>query len=158
MERLGVAMAENSQETAKRKCGGRPFPAGLSGNPGGRPKVIAEVRDLARQHTRKAIQTLVTVMQSGESDSARVAAANALLDRGFGRPRTDQPVTLDEMEGALANQGRAVLSAMASGRLTPSEAATLMQALAAQGRIVEIEDLAQRLTALEEATQGRSRK
>ncbi|MBA3573067.1 MAG: hypothetical protein H0W34_14085 [Pyrinomonadaceae bacterium] len=25
-------------------------------------------------------------MQSGESDSARVAAANALLDRGYGRP------------------------------------------------------------------------
>jgi hypothetical protein len=151
-------MAENSQETAKRKCGGRPFPTGMSGNPDGRPKAIAEVRDLARQHIRKAIQTLVTVMQSGESDSARVAAANALLDRGFGKPRTDQPVALDDIDGTLADQGRAVLSAMASGRLTPSEAATLMQALAAQGRIVETEDLAQRLTALEEATQGRSRK
>jgi DNA-binding response OmpR family regulator len=97
-------------------------------------------------------------MQSGESDSARVVAANALLDRGFGKPRTDQPVTLDEMDGALADQGRAVLSAMASGRLTPSEAATLMHALAAQGRIVETEDLAQRLTAIEEATQGGLRK
>jgi DNA-binding response OmpR family regulator len=151
-------MAENNGQTAKRKCGGRPFPAGMSGNPGGRPKVIAEVRDLARQHTRKAIGTLVKVMQSGESDSARVAAANALLDRGFGRPRTDQPVTLDEMDGALADRGRAVLSAMASGRLTPSEAATLMQALAAQGRIVEVEDLAQRVGALEEAMQRRTRR
>ena len=95
-------MAENSGQTAERKCGGRPFPAGISGNPGGWPKVIAEVRDLARQHTRKAIQTLVTVMQSGESDSARVAAANALLDRGFGKPRTDQPVALDDINGTLA--------------------------------------------------------
>ena len=151
-------MAENSQETAKRKCGGRPFPAGMSGNPGGRPKVITEVRDLARQHTRKAVQTLVTVMQSAESDSARVAAANALLDRGFGKPRTDQPVTLDEMDGALADQGRAVLSAMASGKLTPSEAATMLQALAAQGRIVEVEDLAERVGALEEAVQNRPRR
>lgn len=150
-------MAENSGETAKRKGAGRPFPAGMSGNPGGRPKVIAEVRDLARQHTRKAIQTLVKVM-SGESDSARVAAANALLDRGFGKARTDQPVTLDEMDGALADQGRAVLSAMASGKLTPSEAATMLQALAAQGRLVEVEDLAQRVGALEEAVQRRTRR
>jgi hypothetical protein len=149
-------MAENSGETAKRKCGGRPFPGGMSGNPGGRPKVIAEVRDLARQHTRKAIGTLVKVMQSGESDSARVAAANALLDRGFGKPRTDQPVTLDEMGGGLADQGRAVLRAMASGRLTRTETATMLQALAAQGRIVEVEDLARRLTALEEAVQRRT--
>ena len=130
----------------------------MSGNPGGRPKVITEVRDLARQHTRKAVQTLVTVMQSAESDSARVAAANALLDRGFGKPRTDQPVTLDEMDGALADQGRAVLSAMASGKLTPSEAATMLQALAAQGRIVEVEDLAERVGALEEAVQNRPRR
>jgi hypothetical protein len=75
-------MAENSQETAKRKCGGRPFRAGMSGNPGGRPKVIAEVRDLARQHTRKAIGTLVKVMQSGESDSPELAAALAFVRKG----------------------------------------------------------------------------
>jgi hypothetical protein len=53
--------------------------------------VIAEVRDLARQHTRKAIQTLVTVMQSGESDSARVAAANACSIAGLvGHERTNR--------------------------------------------------------------------
>ena len=128
----------------------------MSDNPGGRSKVIAEVRDLARQHTRKAIGTLVKVMQSGESDSARVAAAIALLDRGFGKPRTDQPVTLDEKDGGLADQGRAVFRAMASGKLMPSEAATMLQALAAQGRIVEVEGLAQRVAALEEAVQRRT--
>jgi len=82
----GVEMAGNSAGTAKRRGPGKPFAPGVSGNPSGRPRVICELRDLARQHTRKAIQTLVTVMQSGESDSARVAAANALLDRGFGKP------------------------------------------------------------------------
>jgi hypothetical protein len=29
----------------------------------------------------------VQVAQSSESDAARVAAANALLDRGYGKPR-----------------------------------------------------------------------
>lgn len=62
------------------------------------------------------------------------------------------------MDGALADQGRAVLSAMASGKLTPSETAILMPALAAQGRIVEVEDLAQRVGALEEAVHRRPRR
>ena len=31
--------------------------------------------------------TLVTISTSGESEAARVSAANALLDRGYGKPR-----------------------------------------------------------------------
>jgi Family of unknown function (DUF5681) len=35
------------------------FSKGQSGNPGGRPKVVGEVQELARQHTGEAIKTLV---------------------------------------------------------------------------------------------------
>ena len=35
---------------------GKPFQKGKSGNPGGRPRVVAEVRELARAHTAEAIQ------------------------------------------------------------------------------------------------------
>ena len=42
--------------------------------------------ELARQHTNDALDTLVEVMKSGQSDSARIAAATAILDRGYGRP------------------------------------------------------------------------
>jgi hypothetical protein len=45
---------------------------GVSGNPGGRPKVVTEVRDLARQHTGEAIMTLVAIM---ENEKAQPAAA-----------------------------------------------------------------------------------
>ena len=41
---------------------GKPFKKGQSGNPGGRPKVIAEVKELARAHTGEAIETLVSIM------------------------------------------------------------------------------------------------
>ena len=41
---------------------GKPFKKGQSGNPGGRPKVIAEVKELARAHTGEAIGTLVSIM------------------------------------------------------------------------------------------------
>ena len=45
-----------------------------------------DTRDLARQHTEVALRTLVDIAKHGASESARVAAASALLDRGWGRP------------------------------------------------------------------------
>src|SRR5262245_14390314 len=67
---------------------GKPFQKGQSGNPGGRPKEIAEVKELARQHMPAAIETLATIMKNPKaSDAARVSAATALLDRGYGKPQ-----------------------------------------------------------------------
>ena len=62
-----------------------------SGRPvGAVNKATTELRlnlsELARQHTNDALDTLVDVMKSGQSDSARIAAATAILDRGYGRP------------------------------------------------------------------------
>ena len=42
---------------------GRPFPKGVSGNPGGRPKVLGDVQELARQKSPEAITTLANIMQ-----------------------------------------------------------------------------------------------
>lgn len=47
----------------------------------------ATLSDLARQHTSTALGVLVDVAKKGESESARVAAANAILDRAYGKPR-----------------------------------------------------------------------
>jgi hypothetical protein len=69
-----------------KKAPGRPFEKGKSGNPGGRPKVIAHVRDLARAHTELAIVTLAEIAMNGDAPpSARVAASSELLDRAWGR-------------------------------------------------------------------------
>src|SRR5687768_8093404 len=53
--------------------------------PGGRPKVAAEIRALARDHGANAIERLVALMDS-KNESVAVRAAEALLDRGYGRP------------------------------------------------------------------------
>ena len=44
------------------------------------------LRELARQHTDEAISTLVEICRNGENEGARIAAANAILDRGWGKP------------------------------------------------------------------------
>jgi hypothetical protein len=50
------------------------------------PKAVTEIRSLARSHTRTALNVLVGVMRSNEATpAARVAAANAILDRGWGK-------------------------------------------------------------------------
>jgi hypothetical protein len=61
------------------------FQPGQSGNPGGRPKAVQEVITLAQQHTVASVERLAFWMQS-EDARASVAAAQALLDRGWGKP------------------------------------------------------------------------
>jgi hypothetical protein len=59
---------------------------GQSGNPGGRPKVLGDLRELARQHAPAAIKELVRLARNAKSETARVAAIRELLDRGYGKP------------------------------------------------------------------------
>lgn len=96
----------------RRKQGGpgRPFKPGASGNPAGRPPrpieqraIEADVRKLARQHGAEAVEKLVALMRGtvvvdvGDPENSKrivipvapptqLAAAVAILDRGYGRP------------------------------------------------------------------------
>lgn len=55
-------------------------------------KAPTEIRSLARSHTETAVRTLAGIMrQSKAPAAARVAAAQALLDRGWGK--ASQPLT-----------------------------------------------------------------
>lgn len=49
-------------------------------------KAKADIRSLARSHTNSAIKTLAGIMtQTSAPAAARVSAAQALLDRGWGK-------------------------------------------------------------------------
>lgn len=75
-----------SEDLVPRDAGGR-FAPGSRANPGGRPKAVAEVRDLARQHTEAAVEGLLEIAQNPRMAAlARVRAWEVILDRAWGRP------------------------------------------------------------------------
>jgi hypothetical protein len=86
-------------KAGKMSRGGRrstSFRPGQSGNLTGRPKRLAtiearrlfrDVADAARERTQDAIDTLFAIMKDPKAPAAaRISAAQALLDRGHGKP------------------------------------------------------------------------
>jgi hypothetical protein len=65
---------------------GRPFQPGQSGNPGGRPAIVGELRELARSHAPEAVAELARLAKDAKSETARIAAIKELLDRAYGKP------------------------------------------------------------------------
>lgn len=60
----------------------------IGGRQKGTPnKVTADVKAAAAKYTDEALRTLAKIMSDGESEQARVSAANAILDRAHGKPK-----------------------------------------------------------------------
>ena len=58
-------------------------------------KAPTDIRSLARSHTETALNVLAGIMrQEAAPQAARVSAATALLDRGWGKPT--QPIEAEE--------------------------------------------------------------
>lgn len=66
------------------------FVAGASGNPGGRPRVVREVRDMIEAIAPELIAELVEIARDRQQPGrVRIAAVTALFDRRYGRPRRE---------------------------------------------------------------------
>lgn len=61
----------------KREGAGRPA--------GSRNRATQEVQELAREHGPDVLSELARLAKEAESESARVAACNAILDRAYGK-------------------------------------------------------------------------
>lgn len=73
-----------------RKTGGR--------KPGTPNKATSDVKAIAGQYSAEAVNILIEIARTSESDPARVSAAKEILDRAHGKPAQaivgdeDQPI------------------------------------------------------------------
>lgn len=85
---MGSGPAESKPQAAKPRGAGKPFQKGQSGNPGGRKKKTQEDLDLeaaCRKLTPRALDVVVDVMQNGENERNRLAAAQIIIERAYGK-------------------------------------------------------------------------
>jgi|TARA_A200000113_G_scaffold180023_1_gene165745 hypothetical protein len=85
------------------------FIKGYSGNPGGRPKDEYNVIELARSYTTEALETLVELMRDGKDERVRGTAAQALLDRGWGKPKVEVLTENADYRAALQEVSHLIL-------------------------------------------------
>ena len=55
----------------------------------------ARLSETTKSYTDIAFSTLLDVAMNDSSDSARIAAANSILDRGYGKPKADIDEVVD---------------------------------------------------------------
>jgi hypothetical protein len=69
---------------------------GAGRKPGKVSAAKRELMDMAKDHADRALATLAQIMADpNEPASARVSAANAILDRGYGKPFQAMQITGD---------------------------------------------------------------
>jgi len=144
-----IDQQRNSTMTAERKRPPTGWKKGQSGNPAGRPRGTGEIASLRAAIAKRVPELLDAMMAKAlEGDTA---AARLLLERTLPPLKSTEPTQpLELPAGSLTDQGRAVLSAVATGELAPGTGASLLGAIGALARVSEIDELATRISALEE--------
>jgi hypothetical protein len=122
-------------------------------------KATAEVRELASEYGPAAIVELARLSTEAQSETARISACNAIIERAYGKAVPGRTVNIelpetDTAEG-VARGISAVLRAAAAGRITPGEASDFCSLLEAQRRAIELSDVEMRLAKLEALQGGR---
>jgi hypothetical protein len=136
------------KEQRKCKPGNPAWQPGVSGNPKGRTPGSGEVgklRAAIAEHVPAIVAKLVEMAKAGDAGAARL-----LLERTLAPLKaTDQAAPVALAGAALAEQGRAIVAAAGAGALTPSQAVQYLTGLGALAKLIETDELAARVAALE---------
>lgn len=127
------------------------FAKGKSGNPRGRPKSYRKVeslRQLIGEHAEKIVQRLI-LLAVNDGDTM---AAKLLVERCIPPIKPiELPVKIPmPADAPLAEQGRAVVLALATGKIPPTQAGVILSGLGSLAKLVELDELDRRITVLEE--------
>ena len=127
---------------------------GQSGNPKGRAAGSGEVAKLSAAIAGQVpaiLESLTAAALAGDVQAARLLLERALPP--IKAVELAQAVAIPN-EGSLTDQGRAVLAAVAAGELAPGQGAALLASIGTLARVVEVDELAARITALEVQQHG----
>jgi hypothetical protein len=109
----GLASTDPAIEPRVRRGPGNPaWRPGQSGNPKGRAPALVDIAALARKHGPKCVEVVFNLMTRAKDPKIKLAAAIALLDRGFGRPKQELDVN-----ASSTIQLHLVAARMVSGQL-----------------------------------------
>ncbi len=107
-----------------RDAAGRVLAGSPPINPTGRPKLIQEVQQFARQHTPAAIERLAELMRS-QDEKVALAAIDQLMDRAWGKPMQSTQTDIRKVDfGALY----LAATKAANGYADPADAAAMIEA------------------------------
>ncbi len=131
----------------KRDGKGR-FQRGTSGNPKGRPPEAERIRQLLEPRREELIAKAVDLALSGDTTALRLCVdrlAPALKPEG-------RTVTIPALEAAvtLTERANAIMQAIAAGAVPVEVGERLLAALGHVAKVVEIDELAARVAALEQ--------
>ena len=133
---------------ATRKPTTTTWKPGQSGNPQGRKPgtgEVAQIRASIAQRMPELVQSLMERAFNGDMGAARL-----LLERTVAPLRAVDPAQVIPLTGkTLTERGQAVLGAVSAGELSPGQGAALIGAISSLARVVEIDELAARVAALE---------
>ena len=148
-------------ENSAGKQRGRPFVPGRSGNPSGKPKGTRHKATMAADLLLEGEAEAITRKAIDLAKEGDTVALRLCLER-IAPARKDRPVLFAlppiATTADVVKASAALLQAVASGDLTPSEAAELGKLVEAHVRAIEVTDVQERLTRLEKQRDGGSRR
>lgn len=123
------------------------FKKGVSGNPSGRPAGKtpgAKIRKAIEAQADSILKSVIDAAVSGD-----IQACKILLDRITPtlKPQA-QPISVPSND-TLTGQGSEIIKGVMGGSIPPDIGSQLLTALAAQSKIIEIDELTKRIEALE---------
>ena len=128
------------------------FTKGVSGNPAGRPKGIKDKRHRYAESIESMIpDVLESVFQ--KAIAGDMTAAKMLLDRSLPTKRPEQERVQIPINESTALNAREVLQSVFDGEVSPSVGASLLASITGVLKAIEVEELAKRIEALEDASQ-----
>ena len=124
------------------------FKAGISGNPKGRPKDKTPATLLRKSIADDMPEIILKLVEQAKNGDT--AAAKILLDRCCPALKPQAMNITLPINGNLAEQGGEIIRATLSGNIPPDIGAQLITALASQGKLIELQELTERIEILEE--------